>query len=218
MNPARKTLWIWIALSVGIAVLLTAALREQIRTVIVEPLSYALWYAQLIINTVPQPLFWAVLVLGGIYLIGRALLEGMPSSQEPPEIQNDTTSTSRYHYWLWYMAVFSKNRFASENLARHLANFVIEIIGYQEHLSREEVEKGIRDGTLNVSPEILEFLRTRRLFLSRHSPNTIKDWLRGIQRQLFSPAGSIPSSDHQEALYRLKQVVDFIEERIGGSD
>ncbi|WP_322510059.1 hypothetical protein [Anaerolinea sp.] len=218
MTPTRKPLWMWLILSVGLAVLLTAVLREQIRAVVVEPLSYVIWYVQLILNTVPQPLFWAVMILGGIYLIGRAMLEGIPSTERLSEPQNDTASTSRYRYWLWYVATFSKNRFASENLARHLAHLIMEIIGHQEHLSREEMEKKIREGTLNVSEEILEFLRTRRLLTSRQSPDSVKGWLERMQGRLFHPPGSIPFSDQQETFHRLRQLVNFIEERIGGSN
>lgn len=218
MSPTRKTLWIWLAFSVGLAVVLTAVLREQVRAVIVEPLSYLIWYAQLILNTVPQPLFWAVMILGGIYLIGRAMLEGMPSTESFSEPQNDITGISRYRHWLWYMATFSKNRFASENLGRHLAHLIMDIIGYQEHLSQEEMEHKIREGTLNVPEEILEFLRTRRLFTPKQSSGIIRDWLENIRGRFLHPSGIFPPSDQKETFHRLKRVVEFIEERIGGAN
>ncbi len=57
MKPSRKSLGLWLTLCLGIAILLTVIFRQQIRTIIVEPVSYVIWYAQLIVNTVPQHLF-----------------------------------------------------------------------------------------------------------------------------------------------------------------
>ncbi|WP_303773088.1 hypothetical protein [Anaerolinea thermophila] len=218
MNLPRKTFWLWLMLSVGVAVLLTVIFRQQIRAYLVEPLSYVIWYAQLIIHTVPQPLFWAVMILGGMYLIGKAVLEGLPSSEQLSEPRDGVASMSRYRYWLWYFGAFSRNRFASENLARHLAHLVIEIVGYQEHLTSEEVEKKIREGTLNLPEEVLTFLRTRRLTAPEHPTNTPKVWIERLRARLFQPPGTISSSNQEETIYRLKEVVTFIEERIGGSN
>jgi len=218
MNPPRKTLWLWLILSFGVAVVLTVIFRQQIRAFLVEPLSYVIWYAQLIIHTVPQPLFWAVMILGGMYLIGKAVLDGLPSSEQLSEPRDGVASMSRYRYWLWYLTAFSRNRFASENLARHLAHLVMEIVGYQEHLTSEEVEKKIREGTLNLPEEVLTFLRTRRLTTPERPTNTPKAWIERLRARLFQPPGTISSSNQEETFHRLKEVVTFIEERIGGSN
>ncbi len=218
MKPSRKSLGLWLTLCLGIAILLTVIFRQQIRTIIVEPVSYVIWYAQLIVNTVPQPLFWAVMILGGIYLIGRAVLEGLPSSDQLPEPQGGISGMSRYRFWLWYLATFSRNRFASENLARHLAHLITDIVGYQEHLTSEEVEKKVREGTMDLPEDVLEFLRTRRITAPDRPANTPKAWFERLRNRLSHPGETISPSEREEAFHRLKKVVIFIEERIGGSN
>jgi hypothetical protein len=141
LTNRRRFIYSLIGLSLFASLLLTLIFREQIRTGLVTPVSYAAWYINVILTTVPQPIFWAVLVFGGLYIAGRSLLKNLPTPDDPPEIPYSGHSVSRFQYWNWYLSSFQISQFSSEHMSRNLARFLLEILAFQEHQTIDQVEE-----------------------------------------------------------------------------
>ena len=79
-----KRFW-WVPLAgLPLAVLLTLGLRDFIRDVFALPLSYMLWFAGIIFETVPQIWFWTGLIVVALILAMRSLdRERRPAPSAP---------------------------------------------------------------------------------------------------------------------------------------
>uniref|UniRef100_A0A7C4KHY3 Uncharacterized protein n=1 Tax=Anaerolinea thermolimosa TaxID=229919 RepID=A0A7C4KHY3_9CHLR len=215
MKPirSRSLLAGLITLSVIGSVAITLIFRQQIRSWLVVPVSYVVWYINLILETVPQPIFWVILVLGGFFLSIRTILKNLPQSDLPPEPTYSGLSASRYQYWLWYISTYQISPFSSENLARNLSRLVMDVLAYQEHLTISELEEMIRSGKLNLPEDIREFLITRRLVPPQPAPPLVLRWFDRLRRRRTRQRRP-PSPESLEAHQKLERVIQFIEERL----
>lgn len=201
-----------IALSLLASAILTFIFRDQIQVSLVVPVSHIAWYINMILTTVPQPVFWAVLVLGGVYIAGRALLRSLPAPRELPEPSSTGRSLSRYQYWLWYLSSFQFSQFSTEHMGRNLARFVVEILAFQEHLTANQVEERLLSGELVLPEEISNLIKTRRLPINLPAPTPFRRFLdRFIRRRAQPSPNQIDISAANEKIIRILQ---FIEERL----
>jgi hypothetical protein len=210
-NRTRFLITLGVALLIGS--ILGFAARDKIRLIIVVPVAYFLWYANLILETAPQWLIWyALLAFGGYYAV-KLLGKSVPSDIDLPEPPVKVRGSSRYQFWLWYINTFNKSHYAQEMLARSLFHLITDIIMYQEHLEFNEVTALIDSGELNVPPEILEFLRARELYELKHPYN----WLDRLLDRLH--LGNLLRRDDggfqlDEASGRIEHIIRFIEDRL----
>lgn len=212
LSRRRQFMWGLVGLSLIISAILTFIFREQVRAGLVMPISYAVWYVNLIIESAPQPILWAILVFGGFIIAGRALLKNLPPPPEPPEPTYSGHSVSRYQYWLWYISSFQLSAFSSEGLARSLARFVTDILAYQEHVTLDEVERLIFAGALDVPDEIRELIKTRRLWKTQANPTPVRRFIdRLLRRKIVSEPDQKDSAENRA---KLDRIVEFIEERL----
>ncbi len=212
LSNRRRLILLLAGLSLLASAVLTFLFREQIRTALVMPVAYVAWYINLIVDSAPQPILWAVLVLGGFFIAGRSLLRNLPPPPEPPEPTFSGHSVSRYQYWLWYISSFQLSAFSSEGLARSLARFITEIIAYQEHLTLDQVEHLVYEDALGLPEEIGDLIKTRRLFKEQRTPPPIRRFIdRLLRRRIIPEPDQIDTSQERE---KIDRIVRFIEERL----
>ena len=72
LSRRQQFMWALVGLSLIISAVLTYIFREQVRAGLVMPISYAVWYVNLVIESAPQPILWAVLVFGGFVIAGTS--------------------------------------------------------------------------------------------------------------------------------------------------
>lgn len=191
--------------------ILTYIFREQIRNWIIKPVSYVIWYINLVLETVPQPILWAVLILGGFIIFTRALLKSIPPPDEPPLPNYSTQSFTRYQYWLWYISTFQTSVFTNEHLGRNLSRLVVDILAFQEHLTLDEVDERVRARTLALPEEIRQLVLTHRLPGQAPSSRRIQRW---IDRILKRKPQTTELTANPEAQNTILNIISFIEERL----
>ena len=212
LSSRQRLLWGLLGLSLLASAILTYLFREQVRSGLVMPVSYAIWYVNVVIESAPQPILWAVLVFGGLMIAGRALLKNLPPAPDPAEPAISGHSISRYQYWLWYISSFQLSAFSSEGLARSLSRFIIDILAYQEHLTLDDVERMIRNDTLAVPDEIRDLIKTHRLWKAQHPPTPVRRFVdRLLRRQMVVEP---EEKDSAEDRAKLSRIIEFIEDRL----
>lgn len=208
----RRFVMVLLAVSIVASIILAIVFRDQIRAGVVVPVSYVIWYINLILETVPQPIFWIVLILGGFIIAGRTILRNLPSSELPSEPVYHGQSASRYQYWMWYMSTYQISYFSSENLARNLARFILNILAHQEHMTPSEVEQCILDRKVDLPEDIRTFLIERRLMEKPPNNRMVLRWFERLLNR--SQPGNGRPSDAPEARQKMLRIIAFIEERL----
>jgi hypothetical protein len=163
------------------ALLVTLALQGLVRQAIVLPLSYLFWLADLLVSSVPQGTFWALLLAVGVYITAKSLFGRQRRRSfarlTPPE-ETDRPEPSRLHQRLYYLQQLSNSSFAREKIAFELRRLIIEILAYQERESTAEIERRVHDGTLAAPPEVHLLLKSWQTWLSdKKEPNRSSDRL-----------------------------------------
>ena len=213
MKGARRLLPLLAVVTLVVVGGITVFLREPIRKAIVIPISYAIWYVNQIFESVPQPVFWWLMILAALYLIGRMFFKAMPVRDLNPGPATRPHSTSRYQFWLWYVRTFPYSQFSQELLARSLNRLIVDILAYQENLDIDDVYIHISQGGLDLPPNIREFLRNRQFEMPTYKAR----WLDRLVN--FIRTGRLFHRDNQGATLgpaktELEDIIRFIESRL----
>jgi hypothetical protein len=213
MKSNRNRFLATLAIALILGSFLGFLFREQIRLILVVPVAYFLWYANLILDSAPQWLIWyVVLAFGGYYAI-KLLAKSTPPDFDVPKVAVKGRGSSRYQFWLWYINSFHNSHYSQELLARTLFHLITDIIIYQEHLEYAEVIALIDTGELNVPPEILEFLRARQFWELKRP----FDWFDRLIERLHL-GGIIRRANGgfrlDEASGKIEHIIHFIEDRL----
>lgn len=205
-------------LAVALVLLATGAiafvLRDAVREFIVLPLAYLLWLADLVLRSVPQVAFLALLVILAGVLVLRGF--GRPAS---PERRSATGAgvrreATRFGYWVRQFDRCEDSAFASERLAMELRELVARILADEERLSPDEVVARVRDGSLSVPAEVRALMTRPQDWLATGQADPLSRLIRRICAALRLP---VPPVAQSELDARLLGVITYIENRLGGS-
>lgn len=118
---------------------------------ILVPVYYFLWVLGLLINSIPQGIYLALLVIFSAITAAK-ILENLRTSQRQRQVIFNPSNTST-RYWHWrtlcvhsYGNWFSKGRLAYE--ARHL---ILSILAFEYGVDLSDAEAMVRDGTIELS-------------------------------------------------------------------
>ncbi|HMN60532.1 MAG TPA: hypothetical protein PJ988_09225 [Anaerolinea sp.] len=212
-QPGRRRLILGlVAASLAISIILTIIFRQQVRAWLVMPVSYVAWYINTILSTVPQPVFWALLVFGGFILSTRVILKSMAPAELPEPQTYAGRSISRYQYWLWYFSSFQVSHFATEHMARNLARLLIDILAFQENLTADEVEDRVYTGQLDLPDDVRALIKTRQFDFTRSDPPALVRFLDRLLRRQRAPVSN--QIDNREAREKITRIIHFIEDRL----
>ena len=162
MRGARRlSLRLRIARAFLLAALLLGALTlifwDFARDTIITPIYYAVWIGGLVLKSVPDGVFLALLLLvcGGIGL--NALANSLGGTKQRSYQAAAASVETRYHHWErlcenLYFSRFSRHLFTSE--ARRL---ILALLAFEYRREPAEVEALIRDGQIAL-PETIRTL------------------------------------------------------------
>jgi hypothetical protein len=200
-----------IVIATGVLALL---LRDTVRDVIVLPLAYLLWLADLFLKSIPQAVFLGVLVVAAALLASR----GFGRSREEPETHSvlieGRRDASRLSFWARQFDHCEDSAFASEKLAEELRDLILNILASRERSSPEDVLSGVRNGAVAVPSNVRELLIQPHIWLAgaqgawfSHVMRRVKAWLRLPER----------TAEDSALDTKLEGIVHYIEAQIGGA-
>lgn len=208
---------------IGVGVL-TLALRDVVRESVVIPLAYAVWLADLLLKSLPQSLFLAVLVLVSAVVVLRGLLYTSPLPRQFVPRQDRGGFRSRLDFWTRRLNALDASPFAQEQSAQEMRNLVLRALADQ--LDPDEVAAAVRNGALAVPPEVGALLLNWRDWLSddaaaspRASPGAWWKRLRW-ERLRWERLREVLRTDRRSAAEsarinrKLEAVVEFLETQV----
>ncbi|MCL5996640.1 MAG: hypothetical protein M1546_11390 [Chloroflexi bacterium] len=225
--------WRWLLLLVPLSVIVTLliALTVQgvVRQVIIPPLSYALWLADLVIRSVAQSTFWTILVAVGFLVAVRSLFggwrKGVLMRHVVPAV-GDRPEPSRLQQRLHDLQQLNESTFAREKVSFELRRITLDLLAYQEHQDPAEIERRVRSGALTIPSEIRALLLSWQTWLAdpevpavplpggHRGPFWQRLWPRWLLRRHNSRNRRQPG---QPSLYERKvaRVIDYMDEQLG---
>lgn len=184
---------------------LALVLRSFARDSIVTPVLYLLWLGHLLLQSIPQALLWALLLVISLLIFARSLIKGHRPTGEVHKAERDRPG--QVTVWARRIHMMSRGSYYQWSLARYLRRLFLAVMAYRERLSRERTRVLLGAGKLDVPPRI-------RLYLEAALEPTS---LRPLN--LFARLSQLLRLSKQESALDLdpETVVRFLEEQIGGS-
>jgi hypothetical protein len=162
-NPRRLLLFIVLMALVSAGLLLWA--QDIVREVFVLPISYLIFLFGVIISTTPQFYFWVVLMMITFMMAYRSMKrKRLPPERMPPsslaELSQDPMRRGRVTYWSNKVTLMRStgSNFYTSNFHQTLGRLLIEMLSYRYRLPVIEIEQRLRSETLDVPPQVSEYV------------------------------------------------------------
>ena len=146
--------------SLMIGAIISLFFRDWLREQIVLPLTYMAWILRLLILSLPQALYWGILLLIGLF-IGLATVSPKPADRVLVDKRFLDTHFSRYSIWLRYTSMLNQSNFAIDSFGRDLVRLSVQILASQQKMTAEEVYTQLDRGEIDLPVELKSFLRRR---------------------------------------------------------
>ena len=187
-----RTRFLLIGLLLLPVVLMAVVIQGFVRDVIVVPLFYVFWLLRLLFESISQVLLWGVFIIVVVIVTGRSLVKRVPRLQVRPA---EDRRRGRVEEWLRLVRQTNQGAFGKWRLANALEQLAVDVLASQERLESREIRRRLENGTLEVSPEVLAYLRARMPIAStqRHASLRVQ----------------ATTVDHD-----LERVVQFLEEQL----
>jgi hypothetical protein len=190
--------------AIGLALLLTGLLaliiNGTIGELVVVPLLFLWWAAQVLYQSIPQALLWAVFVLIAMLLVAKSF----PWSSAPiPPVEPQAVAQGRVADWSRWLGASSRDDHSRWRLAQRLSQLAVETLAFREQCPPQEIGRRLDNGTLDIPPQLRAYLRAGR------APY----WPKSKQRRRFGR----PAQDtaHAEPLAIDPQlVIDYLEDTL----
>lgn len=155
--------------------------RDWVREQIVVPMTFFFWVIGLLLRSVDQQVYWAILIIAGAIIAFSVLWPGMPAPADREPSQRRSSSVSRYRQWYTYIDNMENSAFSGDSLARELVRLTVNILAYQQNMSSDEIYRQIDNAEIALPEDFLAFLR-RRGFVNKPTPQPA--WLDLVNRIL----------------------------------
>jgi hypothetical protein len=193
--------WLWLSVCVLLLTgLLTFLFRDVVRDWVALPLARILRIGNLMLGTVPQIAFWALLLLLGALMAVRSLIEH--EKRSPSAERAVPVSLGRVRALLRWVQQEPESAYHRQRLAYHLVRLATEIQAFRQERTPGRFDRRLDD--LNAPPEIRAYLEASMTPLSWSTPGPLSRFVRWLQPQ---KASSYRDTD-------LEDVVRFLEDQL----
>jgi hypothetical protein len=191
----------------GIGVL---AFWDTLREMLVIPVYYLVWLAGLLINSIPQGVFLAILVAVCAVFAMAVVGKIRPQPANKPLIMVGDVSESRYRFWSRRYDYLNQSRFLGDDFAFELRKLLMAILAYQEGLEKEEIEIRVASESFPV-PEAVKYLITHRsLVTSDNEKERVPQLLKRVQKRL----GVRDRIRSAQICNNVEQIIEYLNDRL----
>ena len=142
-----------------VTLVLTIALRNTVRELVVMPLGAAAWIAGLLVNSVPQAAWLGVLVLIGAFIVIRSLSRGTGATSQPAVFVNvQPAMPTRLAFWVSRLSSAKSSPYAAERALNEMHALVIDCLAHDYRVPKENVLDLVRKNALNVPADVRALL------------------------------------------------------------
>jgi hypothetical protein len=187
-----------ILLALLLAGLLALIISGTIGDVVVVPLLFLWWAAQVLYTSIPQALLWGVFVAIAVLLMAKSF----PWSSAPlPPVAPQTVALGRVADWARWLRNSRRDDHSRWRLAQRLSQLAVETLAFREQCPPQEISRRLDEGSLDIPPQLRAYLHAGR------APY----WPKPRQRRRFGrPAQDTAHADPLAIDPQL--VIDYLEE------
>jgi hypothetical protein len=151
----RKIL-LMVSLVLLISIPLALILHEFTREILLSSLLRLSWLARLYLDSLPQPILWAVFIAITIVIAARSLLK----RRSIPEVISKAARfrMGRVHNLMQAISRTSDGLYFKWRLAQYLLGLTLEALAHQERTSPNLVRERLKSGGLDAPSEIEAYL------------------------------------------------------------
>lgn len=149
----------WWAPLVGLplVVLLTLGLRDFVRDMFALPLSYILWFAGIIFETIPQIWFWTGLIVIALVIAMRSLDRERLAPPSAPG-KSSRPARGRIDVWAERVNMLLKGRYSRHRFGYFIGRLILDVLSHEERLSLRDLERRLEQGETDVPPIVRDYL------------------------------------------------------------
>lgn len=140
-----------------IALTLATIFEAFLRELFIVPFLYLFWISRYLFESLPQGGVWLGFCLMAVFILGRGLL-GKPSPQLTQPILNEPPP-QRIEGWLISIYHAPHNNYHKHRLAHQLQKLALDKIAHQQGKSVHEIRRQLRQGQLDLPPDIQRYLQ-----------------------------------------------------------
>lgn len=153
----QRSKLLFLGLGLLLAALLALVLRDFMRESVVVPLLYGLWIARLYIESLPQTLFWALLIIAALVIAGGSLIGRRKPRAKARAIEGEPKG--RVTQWALRIRLGTQGDYFRARLARRLGQLALATLAHRQHRPMEEIREMIESGELDGPKEIAAYLQ-----------------------------------------------------------
>jgi len=176
--------------------LLALVISGTFGEVVVVPLLFLWWAAQVLYQSIPQALLWGVFVAIAVLLVAKNF---PASSVPPPPAAPQSVAQGRVADWSRRLHDSRRDDHSRWRLAQRLALLAIETLAFREQYTPQDISRRLRDGSLDIPPQVRAYL------LAGSAPYTPRPKLR---RRFGQPTPADPLATNPQI------VIDFLEDTV----
>jgi hypothetical protein len=182
LTPRRMVL---LAIVLVLVIGLGWLLRDFVRDSILLPLISLGWIIWILMESIPQLVFWGLFLLIALIVAARSLLASQPVAAAAGGMWSPRRSTlSRYRFWQRGLESMANNTFSRERILRELQILTLQVLAEHDRIPLEEMRSRLLNGQLDLSGEepairsLLETPQSRSLFAEPTArPRGLFAWL-----------------------------------------
>jgi hypothetical protein len=157
-----KIILVFVALVLFFSIL-TLVFWGFIRDIVIIPIYYFLWEMGLLLKSVPEGIYFALLVLVSL-IIGFNTVVSVRAERHTRRLERQQPeSITRYLHWRILCANMDANPFTRDRFAWEARKLILSIFAYEQGIDIAEAEMLVRRGDVDM-PDVIRNLITEKKF------------------------------------------------------
>ncbi len=189
---------------------LTLFFWNFVRDTIVIPIYYLIWVAGLLLMSLPQAVFLAVLVCIGIFIglntLGRMQVKSAPSRRESLA----ALGRSRYQSWMRLCLGLPLNSLNRTDFVREARHLVLAVLSFQEGMDLDQVEQLVANRSLLVPEAVRRLILSDEILVSESRVNWLGKLVAKFRRWFHRGLSQKDPAMEQQVI----EIIHFLEYRL----
>jgi len=183
---------------------------DVIRDQIIIPIYYLVWIVGLLLKSISQKVYLALLVLGCVIIGVNNLIKIRVKGGKKPAEHISYAGNSRYRFWSRLLSYSMTSEFFRWDFVLEARRLILSIFAFQEGLDTSQVEQGIANHSISVPIIVKQLVNQRELPIDAPPKNWVDTWVTQIRNWL-----NIPETQPDPKISgKIEEIIDFIEERL----
>ncbi len=140
-----------------LAIPLMLVLQDFAREMIAVPLLYVFWFGNLIFQSIPQSILWALFMAVAILISLKSFAKRPKPDRAEHAPQSD--NPGQVSFWAQRLHMKTPGGYYEWSLARHLGKLILEVLAYNRRQSPGQIREKMEAGALDTPPEIQAYLK-----------------------------------------------------------